>query len=96
LSPKSWDFGKEVNKIKSSKRNVPSIVDDCNDENDIAEVFASKHMNLYSSIPFCNNDVDKLKSSINKLIDASDHNDSVIEMPEIEEAICKLDLNKSD
>jgi len=71
---------KEVNKIKSSKRNLPSIVDDFNDENDIAEAFASKYMNLYSSVSFCGNDVDKLKSRINKLIDASDHNDAVVQM----------------
>ena len=52
-------------------------------------------MNLNSSVPFCINDVDKLKSSIIKSIDASNYNDAVIRVSQIKKAILKLKLNKS-
>ena len=95
------DFWKEVNKIKSSKKNLPNVVDDYNDESDIAETFASKYMNLYSSVSCCINDVEELKHNINRSINANDyndalHSDAVIRASEIKEAILKLKLNKSD
>jgi len=96
LSNENRDFWKEVNKIKASKRNLPRNVDDCNDENDIAEAFASKYVNLYSIVPFCISVMDKLKSNVNTLINANDHNDAVIQMSEIKEATLKPNLNKSD
>jgi len=82
------------------RRKLPSIiVDNCNNENGIAETFASKYVNLYRSFLICIDDVDKLKSSITKSIDASDHSDhsdAVIRDSEIKEAIFKLKLNESD
>jgi hypothetical protein len=95
VSNRNRDFSKEVNKVKSSKKHLPSIVDDCSDESDIAETFASKYMHLYSSVPFCINDVDKLKSSINTSINTSNFNDAVIRVSEIR-GYFKFKLNKSD
>ena len=45
---------------------------------EIADKFASNYMNLYSGVPFCITDVDKLKSSINISVDANDYKDAVI------------------
>ena len=87
---------KKIKKIKSSNKNLPNIVDDCNNDSDIADVFANKYKDLYGSVPFCTNDIDKLKNTINELIEANDYNEAVIRVGEVQEAISKLKLNKSD
>ena len=53
-------------------------------------------MSLYSSVPFCTDDINKLKNKINESIEASDYDEAVIQVCEVKEAILKLKLNKSD
>jgi hypothetical protein len=97
LSDPARNFWKEVKRIRHKKNNYSKNVDGYTDENSIAQVFASKYKNLYSSVPY---DVVELESIRNELDASMLHSarpsDFVINANEVKEAIEKLKLHKSD
>ena len=46
------DFWSQINRIKNSKAGVCDIVDGVGNSSDIANLFADKYEELYSSVPY--------------------------------------------
>jgi len=63
------DFWSEVRKIKYSTNGVPTNVDGMTDSNDIADMFADKYDEIYSSVPYDSIEMDAIAGRINSDID---------------------------
>jgi hypothetical protein len=97
LEDPTMNFWAEIKKIRNNKAGCSRIVDDCTDENSIAQLFASKYKNLYTSVPYdvseLNNILSDIETDISQRAMATDF---LINSRVIQEAINKLNLHKSD
>ena len=60
----SRNFWQEIKKIRNNKAACSRVVDGCSDELSIAQVFASKYKNLYTSVPYDIVDLDSIRADI--------------------------------
>jgi hypothetical protein len=97
LENNSRDFWHEVKKMRGKGGNLPSVVDDCKSDEDIAECFANKYKDLYSSVPYNVDDVTAMKHTLDEdAKQAGDDKDAVITVSEVYNAIHRLHTGKSD
>ena len=64
LSGGSRGVWPEVRKIKGKKGKMACSMDDCNDNDDIANIFSEKYMELYNSVPYDTSEMKSIESSV--------------------------------
>jgi hypothetical protein len=91
----SRDLWREARLIKGRNSTVPSNIDDCSNDDDISNLFASKYCNLYNSVPYDEENMNEIKKYINdKLMDENCSYNITID--NVTDAICKLKYGKGD
>jgi len=71
------------------------MVDGCTDDESIAQVFACKYMN-YTSVPYDVVELNSILADIDADISQSTVSDLIIHARDIQDAISKLNLHKTD
>ena len=89
-----WD---EVKKMSKTSNNLPNIIDDKTEVEEISYVFAEKYDMLYNSVSYSQNDLHKLTMYIDASIDdkCGDH-PHTISVQEVKDALSKLKLGKKE
>ncbi len=60
VSNKTRDLFSEASKIKCYNNMLPTSVDDASTDNDIVNLFADKHSNLYNSVPYDQSEINNI------------------------------------
>ena len=93
-------FWKEIQKIKSDRNRVSRIVDGESDHKEIANIFHSQFKDLYSSVPYKDEDMEILKKKMDDLIELDyeslQKNNTFMTPGVILECIKKLKAGKFD
>ena len=71
-------------------------MDGCNDNDDIANIFSDKYMELYNSVPCDTSEMKSIESSVLSRILNSSCSDYIITMTDVMNAIAHLKSGKSD
>ena len=95
IGNRNRDFWSEVKKIKSSAKFVSNNVDGVTDSNAIADMFADKYDDLYTSVPYDNTEMDVIVKHINSGVVEFNH-DCVINFSDVEDAVRGLKPAKHD
>ena len=66
LNNKSRNFWSEIKKKIGGKKSYASVIDNACSKQDICDLFFSKYMNLYTSVPYDNTQMQLLNSNIEK------------------------------
>ena len=66
------DIWTELKKLDSHKKVSPCSINDCNNDSGIANIFANKYNNLYSSVPTHKQELDDIRNDM--LHELSDSN----------------------
>ena len=89
-----WD---EVEKMSKTSNNLPSIIDEKTETEEISNIFAEKYDALYNSVSYSLNDLGKLTKDIDARIDDGCTNHShTITVKEVKDALSKLKLGKKE
>ena len=89
-----WD---EVRKMTKTNNNLPNVIDDKTEVEEISNIFAEKYDMLYNSVGYSINDLNKLTNDINTGIDDNcDTHPSSINVLKVKDAISKLKLGKKE
>ena len=89
-----WD---EVKKMSKTSNNLPNIIDDKTEVEEISNIFAEKYDTLYNSVSYSLNDLDRLKKDINGHIENKCANHShTISVKAIKDALSMLKLGKKE
>ena len=87
----------EVRKITKTNNNLPNIIDDKTEVEEISNIFIGKYDMLYNSVGYSINDLNKLTNDINTGIDNRCTNlPSTISVQKVKDAISKLKLGKKE
>ena len=86
----------EVRKIKGKKGKKACSMDGCNDNDDIANIFSDKYMELYNSVPYDTSEMKSIESSVLYRILNSSCSDYIITVTDVMNAIAHLKSGKSD
>ena len=93
----SRNLWKELKKLDSARKITPCTVNGFSDNSDIADTFAEKYQNLYTSVPTDASDLTALRQSISDDISLFNPSDIVeITVNDISKAISQLKYQKSD
>jgi exonuclease III len=95
----SRSFWTEVKKIRNNKACSTKIVDGCTDENSIAQLFANKYSNLFSSVPYDVADMQDLLAELDVRVGCDrglSYPDHIFTAPDVADAIKKLNAHKND
>ena len=90
----------EVKKISSTNNKLPNAMDGCTNIDEISNIFASKYENLYNTVGYQSQDLEKLKTDIeqrilNKFPDNENHLHN-ISVKEVKDAIVALKSGKKE
>ena len=96
LSNNSRDMWSEVKKMKGRNSKLTCSIDDCSDSNDIANIFSSKYMELYNSVPYDVDEMKKIESRIMDRIGDCSDDDYSISVRDVIDAVARLKHSKSD
>ena len=96
LSDGSSGLWPEVKKIKGKKGKMASSMDGCNDNDDIANIFSDKYMELYNSVPYNTSEMKSIESSVLSRLLNSSCSDYIITLTDVMNAIAHLKSGKSD
>ena len=96
LSDGSRGVWPEVRKIKGKKGKMACSMDGCNDNDDIANIFSEKYMELYNSVPYDTSKMKSIESSVLSRILNSSCSDYIITVTDVMNAIAHLKSGKSD
>ena len=96
LSDGSRGVWPEVRKIKRKKGKMACSMDGCNDNDDIANIFSEKYMELYNSVPYDTSEMKSIESSVLSRILNSSCSDYIITVTDVMNAIAHLKSGKSD
>ena len=89
-----WD---EVRKITKTNNNLPNIIDDKTEVEEISNIFVGKYDMLYNSVGYSINDLNKLTNDINTGIEnRCTNHPSTINVQKVKDAISKLKLGKKE
>ena len=89
-----WD---EVKKMSKTSNNLPNIIDDKTEVQEISNIFAKKYDLLYNSVGYSVNELERLKIDINEHIENKSANHShSISVKVIKDALSKLKLGKKE
>ena len=56
--------GRKLEKLKGKKGKMACSMDGCNDNDDIANIFSDKYMELYNSVPYDTSEMKSIESSV--------------------------------
>lgn len=94
----SRNFWTEVKKIRNNKACNSRIVDGCTDESSIAQLFALKYRELYSSVPYDDMEMQRILTELDVSIadEGLRRSDHIFTAHEVATAIKKLNAHKND
>jgi len=95
MQNRTRDFRSEVRRIKNCRAGVGGIVDGFSDSADIADMFASKYADLYSSVSYDCVAMTGINSDINAAV-TTFTDDCVVCYRDVAEAVSFLKPNKTD
>jgi hypothetical protein len=89
-----WD---EAKRIRNTKRCRGNTVDGVSSPSDIAQLFASKFEDLYTSVPYDGNDMISIRNIINDDLQSISYNKDCVILPaDVQAAINRLKPGKND
>ena len=89
-----WD---EVKKMSKTSNNLPNIIDDKTEVEEISNIFAEKYDLLYNSVGYSLNELERLKMDIHRHIENKcDNLSHSISVKVIKDALSKLKLGKKE
>ena len=89
-----WD---EVRKMTKTNNNLPNIIDDKTEVEEISNIFVEKYDMLYNTVGYSINDLNKLTNDINTGIEnRCTNHPSTINVQKVKDAISKLKLGKKE
>ena len=65
------DFWREVKRMKHSTKSTAMSIDGCNVDTDILDIFKTKYNDLYNSVPYDFNKMNKIKKEIDDSIESN-------------------------
>ncbi len=86
----------EHKKLQGSSKSYPLHVDDATENGQITDVFSQKYNALYNSVPSDNEEMMRIKHSIQKDLLQYNNTDHVVNVSGVVGAVSKLQKNKSD
>ena len=97
LKNDSRDFWSEIKRIRSYRSGWSRTVDDQTDPSSIAKVFAEKYRELYSSVPYDINEMQRIHDDINCLLYSEQmSSDCIYSFQDVKDAVLHLKAHKSD
>ena len=91
------DIWTELKKLDFSKKVTPSSINGCTDDIGIANIFADKYRNLYSSVPTSSEEIDQIRSEMhNEMNDEKMFEYVNVTFNDVRTALVKLNANKRD
>ena len=93
---KTRDFFKEIKRMNSVKQVKAEMINKETDPKRIAEIFANKYVNLFSSVPFDEQIMNGCKEDINHAIHNLDYTHSSVSIDDVKEAVGRLKSDKRD
>ena len=99
LTNNTRDFWSEIERIRSNKCGTSRIVDGQTDGLSIAEVFADKYDDLYTSVPYDINELNCIQAEVEELLLAEDTSlcsDCVFNFSDVKHAVSRLKAHKND
>ena len=91
------DMWTELKKLDSKSKTTPCSINGCSDNVGIANIFADKYRDLYSSVPTCEQEIDQIRREMS--IEINDHElfENVdVSVEDVCKATAKLNSNKRD
>jgi len=91
------NFWSEIKKIRGNKSGCSRIVDGCTEEVGIAELFAAKYKNLYTSVAYDNDELNDIRAEIETDISqCASATDFIITTDDVRQALTRLKAHKND
>lgn len=91
------DFWREVNQLRCQRKGVCSVIDGLTHSGDIAERFADKYKELYTSVTYDTADMQVIRDKLNKSVLVCDVESSLaVTMNDVLSAITHLKADKCD
>ena len=89
-------FWSEMKKMHSSNVVHAPVVDNASNHGDVAQLFASKYQDLYSSVPSDNDSMRSINVEVNERLGETIASDFTVSQQEVMEALKRLKPNKHD
>ena len=96
ISNRSRDLWSEVKRMKGRSRKSACIIDGVNGDKDIADLFSDKYNTLYTSFPFDNDDMLRIRSTIDHRLQNTRCSGYVITPTYVRIAVDHLKSGKGD
>ena len=91
------NFWSEIKRIRSNKSSNSRIVDGQTDVEAIAKLFATKYRELYTSVPYDKDDMQRIVDDVNDSIKGeSTYSDCIVHLQDAKSAVGRLKLHKND
>ncbi len=91
------DLWQEIKKMKHKTRVTSGVIDDCHNDEDICNLFASKYETLYQSVPTDNDELEGIQNELReRMVQDAMQRDCHIDVGSVKNAIKKLNYDKSD
>jgi hypothetical protein len=68
ISNDNRNFWSEIRKIKGRSRNIPNVIDKCNNPHDIAQLFFKSYQQLFSSVTSNDAEIELMRNMVNAKI----------------------------
>ena len=90
------DFWREIKKLESKNKTMPSAVDGFTDDGDIANSFAQKYSKLYQSVPTSHQEIaDLRRQTTDDLYIESHCNEDYVNLEDVKKPLLRLRHGKS-
>ena len=97
LSDGKRHFWSEIKRIRSNKSINSRIVDGLTDVEAIAKLFATKYRELYTSVPYDKDDMQRIIDDVNDSIKGdSTYSDCIVHLQDVKSVVGKLKPHKND
>ena len=96
ISIRSRDLWSEVKRMKGRSRKSACIIDGVNGDKDIADLFSNKYNTLYHSVPFDNDDMLRIRYTIDHRLQNTRCSGYVITPTDVRIAVDHLKSGKGD
>jgi hypothetical protein len=97
LNDKSRDFWAEIKRIRGRKTCMSKVMDGLTETQSIAQMFAAKYCELFSSVSYTQDDVHKVENTLKALLlDTPFNNDCVTNTEDVCAAVLRLKAHKRE
>jgi hypothetical protein len=94
---RSRDFSSEIKKLRHKIQNAPAMIDNCNDPDEIAALFATSNKLLYSSVNFNEEEIHGIGSCVDeRLSNIRLHQSFVVILNNVQQSVKGLKHGKND